>query len=357
MSGKSKKLLQDYRVVGIMSGSSLDGLDLCLTKFNPSSPDKFHIEKAETIEIPSELKENLRSSDKLQSLDLLTLDIAYGQWIGQKVLHFINGHERIDVIGVHGHTVFHHPDLGVSLQIGAGSAISQVTGIPVVDRFREKDVLLGGQGAPLVPFGEKFLFPTIPVFINLGGIANISIHQNGVRAWDIAPCNQVLNHFAMKLGHAFDRDGLIARSGEIDPIWLRKLRSMPYFEQSPPKSLANQFTKVILEDAPERPENGLHTYSHFIAELITQEIHKLEKPSEILFSGGGAKNQFLMSSVSKQLPTDCSILSASETIIEYKEALIFGFLAMNRLLWQPNILSETTGSKTDTCSGVLHLPN
>lgn len=356
---KSKQAQGEYYVVGVMSGSSLDGVDVCLTKFNQLAEQKWSFEmiQTQTLELPQPLSNQLLSADQLQALDLLILDHQYGQWLGEEIKKWIETlSTKPSLIGVHGHTVFHQPASGVSLQIGSGLKISTTTGLPVVDRFRDKDVALGGQGAPLVPFGEGMLFSEYQAFINFGGIANISIHQDSVRAWDIAPCNQVFNFLSRKVGKNYDSEGQLAKTGTVDDSWLHYLGTLEYFHQPPPKSLSNQWTEHVLKNAPSKPENALATYVEFLSTEIANTLNNEAKPMKLLLSGGGAKNTVLIDSIQQKVASHHHLELPSSDIIEYKEALIFAFLALFRHLQLPNVLASATGATRDSVSGILHLP-
>jgi len=355
---KTNQAGTDYYVIGVMSGSSLDGLDVCLTKFNREERWNFSIEASETFEIPESLRLRLKKADQLPAADLFELDVAYGEWIGSALKSWSSKiNSPIELIGVHGHTVFHEPSKGFSIQIGSGSKISLITQLPVVDDFRTKDILLGGQGAPLVPFGEHHLFPNIKIFINLGGIANISFHEEKISAWDIAPCNQVLNHFAQQLGYPFDFNGELAASGTIDADWQSHLNTLNYFHQAPPKSLSNQWTKEVLKNTPSNPIDALRTYVEFLAEQISDTLNNISEGDQVMISGGGAFNKFLIDTINNKIIQRAQIIVPQKELVEYKEALIFGFLALQKKLGLVNIFSSSTGSRRDTVGGTLHLPD
>ncbi|WP_421892250.1 anhydro-N-acetylmuramic acid kinase [Marinoscillum sp.] len=347
--------MTEYYAIGVMSGSSLDGLDVCLCRFTKGQNWSFDLIKGETITIPEEITPQLKQADQLDGLDLALLDIRYGQWIGNQIKAFLmESSFPISVIGVHGHTVFHLPQEYLSVQIGNAEAICVSTQIPTVGGFRGMDVLMGGQGAPLVPFGENQLFPDYSAFVNLGGIANVSVHTEQIRAWDVAPCNQILNHFAKQLGHDFDHGGQLAASGRIDEQWLTYLRGLAYFQLSPPKSLSNQWSAQVLSKAPENPSDGLHTYSHFLAEQLANNLSKVN--GKAMITGGGAYNDFLIQLLKEKVAPELEMIIPSTELINFKEALIFAFLGLMRALHLPNVLSSVTGAQKDTVSGILHLP-
>ncbi len=357
----SQPSVKQYQVIGIMSGSSLDGLDICLTAFEENNNEwSFEIKKADTIDLPPSLIDRLRKSDKISDTDLKALDISYGQWIGEQVKSFVTQEDGvIDCVAVHGHTVFHEPSQGVSLQIGCGKEIAKACGLLVVDNFRIDDIKKGGQGAPLVPVGEFYLFPEITGFVNLGGISNVSIlSEKTIKAWDICPCNQVLNYFSSLLGHSYDRGGQLAKSGSFDKSWYDKLRKLDYLDKKPPKSLSNQWSQnnIIKLEHPEALE-GLHTYTHLLADLIVRDIvQSAEKGITVMFTGGGAHNTYLMQLIEEKAKGTFDVIIPDKSIVEFKEALIFAFLGIMRVLERPNVFASVTGAREDTIAGHLHLP-
>lgn len=341
-----------------MSGSSLDGLDVSLTKFNHTTHWQYEILTSCTLPIPEELKAALRQAPVLSAKEIHLLDIRYGIWIGEILKDWLESLAyKYDLIGIHGHTVYHLPQDHLSLQIGNGLAIAQKTRLPVVDQFRSLDVLLGGQGAPLVPFGEKMLFSDCDAYINLGGIANISIHSEKVLAWDVAPCNQVFNHFANQLGFAYDDGGALSQKGTIDQKWMNHLLSLAYFQQAPPKSLANQWTSEVLKNAPANAFDGLATYIDFLSEQIVFDLTDSIRKGKLMITGGGAYNAHLIEKIREKAGPEFEIYLPNKTLIEQKESVIFGFMALMRWLGQINVLSSVTGAERDSCSGTLHLPN
>ena len=343
-----------------MSGSSLDGVDLCLISFKKDQSWDFKVIKYVQLSLSEELRKRLKNSENLNAREIHELDIDYGFWLGNQIKTFLANDSGVKVIGIHGHTVFHDPKKNLSIQIGNGEVISHVTGLPTVDTFRIKDILHGGQGAPLVPIGDCLLFPDFQAWVNLGGIANITVKkEKGIMAWDIAPCNQVLNFLAGKLGHEYDKNGTIAASGHLLDEWLNELEKPAFFHQTPPKSLDNQWVKQhLITDLPTNTPDALHTYCFFLSKQIHQAVKRFSSPStKILFTGGGANNLFLIDQIKKQLSPSFQVIVPDKIIIDYKEAIIFGFLGLLRFLNQRNVLGEATGSNSDTISGVLHIPD
>lgn len=343
--------------IGLMSGTSLDGLDICLAEFEKKDKWHFQILKAETLPYSTDWENKLRNSIHLSATDLLELHSHYGFYLGQKTKEFIEKHrlenENIDLIASHGHTVFHQPQRKFTLQIGDGRAVKIETGIPVLYDFRSQDVLMKGNGAPLVPIGDELLFAQYDACLNLGGFSNISLKLHGKRiAFDIAPVNIVLNDLAQQLDKSFDKDGDLARKGKIDEILLEQLNSLAFYQQPYPKSLGvewcHQHVFPKLEGIP--PLNALATFTEHIAQQISKIINE-NKIKNILVTGGGAYNTFLIEKI--QLKTESEIIIPEKEIIEYKEALIFAFMGVLRINNEINVLSSATGSTADHCSGVI----
>ncbi|MFY0600821.1 MAG: anhydro-N-acetylmuramic acid kinase [Cyclobacteriaceae bacterium] len=350
-----------YRAIGIMSGSSLDGLDICLSSFSELNNSwDFEIERATTTNIPEGLKEQLRNSTGMDAEALEALDIEYGIWVGEAVKQFIHSIKgEIDLVALHGHTVFHEPAQGISKQLGKGALVAEICGIDVVDDFRIDDIRLGGQGAPLVPVGEYHLFKGFEGFVNLGGIANISVLRGDeIKAWDICPCNQVLNYFSAILGKSFDDGGALAKAGEINQSWLEGLQELDFFQKEGPKSLSNQWGyENIINRTKLDASDVLRTYTQLITDMISSDISRnVSKGSKVLFTGGGAYNSFLIELMKHNLSGDAQVSIPEKDIIEFKEALIFGFLGLLKKLGRPNVFASVTGATADSVSGTIHKP-
>ena len=231
-------------VLGLMSGTSLDGLDLCCVSFSDNYDD-FRILAAKTFPYSPIWKSKLENAFYSTTTEVNALDKEYGVFLGENITDFINTHSLppIDLISSHGHTVFHQPNRGITKQIGSGKEIAKHTGIKVVYDFRTQDVVLGGQGAPLVPIGDVILFNEYDACLNLGGFANVSFDMKNSRiAYDIGACNLILNHFAQKFGYEYDNQGFIAQMGTCDESLLKKLNNIDYYCFNPPKSLAREFS-------------------------------------------------------------------------------------------------------------------
>lgn len=343
-----------YKILGGMSGSSMDGLDLVLATFwRESQGWRFAIDQCETIDFPAYLYQNLQKAPSLSLAHQNNLDRNFGLWIANEITIFSRKCTP-DLLAIHGHTVEHAPEKGISKQLGCGQTIADCTKIRTVTEFRTADVKIGGQGAPLVPVGDFELFNAYDACLNLGGIANISI-RNLKLAGDICPCNQVLNHYAGQLGMKYDDKGSTARKGKVDEGMMVKLRKIPFFETTFPKSLPNHFiSQEILNSVT--PLDGLRTYTEFIAKNIAKMLpHASDKKKRLLISGGGAYNDFLIELLRMEV-ANWEIYLPPKEIIEFKEALIFAFLGLKKIRGEVNVLKSVTGGKYDTSSGTIHLP-
>ena len=338
-------------VLGLMSGSSLDGLDACLASFEKSRNIwKYEILECQTIELPSSLLNRLERSHFLSDSMLQELDNEYGEWIAVAIDKLA---AKSDLIGIHGHTVFHSPAEGRSVQIGNAQVIADFLNTPVVSNFRNLDISLGGQGAPLVPMGEKLIFPNYDGFLNLGGICNASFKKPDDKwvAGDIGPFNQVFNFYASKLGHSFDKDGLLAKSSNIVPDLINQWDEIAYFKTDFPKSLGNDWVRCHFLETSNSPEDVLASFAHFISGEVSQMINRAGI-KQIMVTGGGAYNQFLIERIQDQ--TDIPIVLPSQELIDFKEALIFGFLGLLRIRNETNVMAECTGASQDSCSGDIY---
>jgi len=334
-----------------MSGSSLDGLDACLAQFEKTGETwTYRILESATFPLPVDLVHELRASPELNALGLLTLNVAYGKWIAKTITALA---ARAELISLHGHTVFHSPGDNVSLQIGSGEVVNLLTSKPVVAQFRNTDIFLGGQGAPLVPMGEKMLFPSYDSFLNLGGICNASFTISGNWiAGDIGPFNQVFNHYAATVGLPMDTDGEMARSGKRMADLMHNWGEINYFKQPFPKSLANQWVSghfLNITNVP--PADILHSFAHFITDQISNVINGYS-PKRLLITGGGAFNSYLISLLREKCRTELHLPDSQ--LIECKEALIFGFLGLLRARHEVNVLASCTGANRDSSSGVIY---
>ncbi|MHC1775918.1 MAG: anhydro-N-acetylmuramic acid kinase [Lentimicrobium sp.] len=346
--------------LGIMSGTSLDGLDLALCRFKVQNGKwSYEILKAETIPYPEEWQKILMGLHHADALTISLIHTRYGHWIGQACNQFLKAAPVIpQIIASHGHTIFHRPGEGMTLQIGSGAAIAAETGITSVCDFRSLDVALGGQGAPLVPIGDKLLFGNYTACVNIGGFANLSFQQDGRRvAWDICPANYILNREAARLGLKMDESGNLARKGTLSEVLLDKLNHLDYYSQPGPKSLGREWVEArvlpLLTNTSWSPETILRTFTEHIA---IQTGHALPETESgiVLFTGGGAHNTFLMERISWHTKHHIEI-PANETV-DFKEALIFSLLGVLRINNQNNCLAEVTGALRDNCGGSVFRP-
>ena len=358
-----------YKVIGVMSGTSLDGLDIAYCEFTYTHKKwHFELKSAQTISYDRSMKKMLQSLDSRTGLDLALTDIKFGEFIGEQVKQFILSKDiEADFIASHGHTIFHQPVVGLTKQIGNGASIASICNLPVINDFRIADVALGGQGAPLVPIGDRHLFNDYQFCLNLGGIANISYEsENGRTALDIAPCNMVLNALANQLDLDYDKDGEIAYSGKLNKELLEELNNLDYYSTPPPKSLGKEWVdqKImpIIDDFDGRLKNKICTFCHHVGIQIRKTIKNAQagdisknSRNQMLITGGGAFNKFLIEQINYYNPT-LNITIPSVNLIEFKEAIIFGFLGVLRWRNEVNCLKTVTGAKRDNCGGVLHEP-
>ena len=262
---------------------------------------------------------------------------------------------QADAVASHGHTIFHQPHLRLTTQIGDGDAIAAETGLTVVCKFRNLDVALGGQGAPLVPIGDRLLFGQYDACLNLGGIANISYETSDGRreAYDICPCNMALNYLARRKGKSYDADGMMAREGKVSQPLLDKLNALDYYHLGLPKSLGKEWFVAnmlpLIETEALSVNDLLSTIVEHIAHQVAEAV-KGHKVGTMLATGGGAKNKYLIARMQAHLP-DCQIVVPADEIIDYKEAIIFALLGYLRLCGKNNCLSSVTGAKHDNCGG------
>lgn len=350
---------KNFDAIGLMSGTSLDGLDIAFCEFRLNGIKwEFDILKAETVKYTQVWLQLLSEAPSLDGQGLALLHTSYGHWIGQTVDQFINKHKiNPKIIASHGHTIFHRPNERMTLQIGSGAAIAAETGITTVNDFRSLDIALGGQGAPLVPIGDKLLFSDYDACVNIGGFANISLDSaNSRKAFDICPANIVLNWLANKLGLPFDASGSIASNNKIDDNLLRKLEDLDYYKKTGPRSLGREWveqTVIPLLDASKLDvAELLSTFTHHIAMQISSKLPQ-NKGNRVIFTGGGAHNHYLIQSIRNL--SNCEIVVPNDLLIDFKESLIFALLGVLRMQGMINCLSLATGASKDSCSGAIHL--
>lgn len=346
-------------IVGIMSGTSLDGLDLALCEFKTIKNEyHFNIIKAQTINYTSSWKKRLNDAKNATAEQYFKLNSLYGNFIGKQVVLFLNDIDaKVDAIASHGHTVFHQPQLGFTTQIGCGATIAAKTNITTICDFRSLDVALGGQGAPLVPIGDELLFNKYEACLNIGGFANISFKNNkGHRvAHDICEANLLLNYLAEKMGHAYDKNGNLAKAGKVNDALLLKLNSLSFYQQVGAKSLGREwFEKTVLPFFKENKsdiKNLLATAVEHIAQIIANNLNK-NSIKTILITGGGAYNSQLIVAIKQK--TNCQLIIPNKNLINFKEALIFAFLGHLRLQQKTNTLKLVTGASRDSSGGSVY---
>lgn len=353
-----------YRSIGLMSGSSLDGLDIVFTELEERAGKwSFEIKVADCIAYNEEWCERLQSAYSLNARDYLLLHSDYGKYIGQTVNNFIEKNaldHQVQLISSHGHTVFHEPSKGMTSQLGDGATIAATTGINVVSDLRAMDVALGGQGAPIVPLGERLLLPNHTYYLNLGGIANISCNAEKYIAFDVCPANRVLNMLAAKTGKQYDEDGNAAKTGKINTQLLSQLNSQEYYKESFPKSLANSFgTDVIfpvIESLSLPINDALRTYTEHIVLQITYAVNSLHStsPAQMLVTGGGAFNKFLIERLKESLSAlNVEVIVPEDSLVKYKEALIMALLGVLRWREEDTVLSSVTGASRNSIGGAV----
>ena len=356
-----------YTVLGIMSGSSLDGIDLAVCTFLLDSAREdpvgsWSIDAARTVAYSESWRKRLRAAAEQSARELQALDADLGQWIGEQVVAFLqqNATPAPQLIGCHGHTVFHEPAEGYSLQIGAGAAISALTGLPVVTDLRSADIAAGGEGAPLAPVADRHLFPQYRAFLNLGGIANFSIrrHEGAFLAGDLSGCCQILDRLAALREMPYDDGGRLARSGSFLPDLHRTIRSLPFHGRPCPKSLSNQWVTdtlwPVLRDHPGTVEDRMHTFVEFLTETIIGELEVFIPDGDnlrVLVTGGGAHNSYLMERLARR--GDLSFETEGQ-VADFKEAALIALCALLRWKELPNSLASATGADRDTINGALY---
>lgn len=342
--------------IGLMSGTSVDGLDVCCATFTYKDGKwSFHIDCARGYDYPAHLKAKLgREVQNMSAYEFVAFHSEYGRFLGERVNDFMKEFGvKPDIIASHGSTVFHEPQKKIMYQIGDGAAIAAVTGISTVSDFRRLDIMLGGQGAPLVPIGDNLLFGEYDYCLNIGGFSNISWREGDKRiAFDISPVNYVINRFTRQIGLEMDRDGLIAAKGTVCQQLLDKLNSLDYYSKTWPKSLGREWVEAnvfpLLDASGLSLEDLLRTYYEHCA----HQLARVTMPGRsLLVTGGGAYNKFLISRMEEL--SGCRIVVPEPAIIEFKEALIFAFLGVLYMFDQPSCLQSVTGASKDNIGGML----
>ena len=344
-----------------MSGTSLDGLDISLCKYYRK--DKrwaYEFLDFECIPYSIDLVKKIRNVYDTSARKLVETDIELATYLGEKIAIFIeNCKFSVDLIASHGQTIFHVPEKKYTCQIGSGAVIAAITGLPVISDFRQQDITLGGQGAPLVPIGDELLFGEYAACLNLGGFANISYNKDGRRlAFDICAVNFVLNHFARKKNLEYDCDGKLASEGSVNNELLDKLNDLDFYKKTSPKSLGQEWVEnsvfPLMNNYKElTAEDLLRTYSEHICFQISKAFLAFAG-EKVLVTGGGTKNSFIMERI-REL-SEKKIIIPDNNLIDFKEAIVFGFLGVLRFKNEINCLASVTGAKRDSCTGALYLP-
>ena len=368
-----------YRVIGLMSGSSLDGLDIAFAEFQEQGGKWTYEIKASACYIYDEdWKNRLQQATSLSAEDYQLLHTAFGQYMGERVNEFIEDQQleyQVALVSSHGHTTFHVPAKKMTAQLGDGAAIAAVTKLPVVTDLRAMDIAFGGQGAPIVPIGEKLLMDDYDYFLNIGGIANISRNSDPYIAFDVCPANRVLDMLANEAGEPFDNGGAMAASGSVNHQLLEKLNTLDYYQQPAPKSLANDFGTGIIYPLIKASScsipDALRTYTeHIVMQLVHAikgtkdksypganpvENHKPQTTDlKLLVTGGGAFNRFLVKRLEEELKSlSIEVVVPDANLVSYKEALIMAFIGVLRWRQEYNVLSSVTGASRNSIGGAL----
>lgn len=352
---------EKYTIIGVMSGTSLDGVDLAHIVFTVKNNKwEFEILESETIAYPNDWLNKLKIAVGFSKTQLEKLNQDYTQLLATIISDFVKKYDikNLDAISSHGHTILHQPQNGFTLQIGNLPEIATLLNQTVICDFRVQDVQLGGQGAPLVPIGDRILFSEYDYCINLGGFSNVSFEQNNERiAFDISPVNTVLNFYANQLGLDYDDKGLISKTGNCNEELLKELNALDFYQKKHPKSLGFEFVKEtilpLIESHTIPLEDKLHTFTEHVALQIALALPN--KNGSLFITGGGAYNDFLIERIQYYLP-EMKIIIPSPKILEFKEALIFALLGVLKLRGEINVLSSVTGAKTDHSSGKIYSP-
>lgn len=348
--------MSSYRVIGLMSGSSLDGLDVCDVIFTENENMwKYEIQHTEGYPYDAYFQKALRRLPDSSAYELAEMHTTFSRINAQYLKDFFTKYPdalQATCIVSHGQTIFHQPEKSFTTQIGCGATLAALTGKTVVCDLRTYDVALGGQGAPLVPFGEKYLFPEYQYFLNIGGICNIAIHQKEeVKAFDICPGNTLLNLLAQKRGRPFDKDGEIARAGKISSDLLQQLSKIDFYQKKGPKSLGTEHLMRDWWSTIDASTISVEDKMATVVEHIAIEISKYLSHKTTLVTGGGALNTFL---VERLRAHQIDAINPSRETIEYKEALIIAFVGLMRILGRTNFISSVTGSSRDNMGGAIY---
>ena len=364
------------KVIGIMSGTSLDGMDFCYVEFKrelrhgvkegKSADDykwSYNIIKAEDESYPQELKDKLNTAQNLSAEEYARLNSDYGLYLGERIKAFmVRNNATPSFIASHGQTIFHQPGVHFTGQIGSGAGIAAKTGVDCICDFRTTDVALGGQGAPLVPIGDRALFGDFDYCLNLGGFSNISFEsktRNAREAYDISPVNYVLNWYMRTIGKEYDKDGELAKSGKVCTELLDKLNNLSFYTQKGPKSLGREWVEneviPLIESYKISLADKLCTFCEHAAVQTSKNVSAKSDgtKSKVLVTGGGALNKYLMERFAANAP-QCEYVIPDRLTIDFKEALIFAFLGVLYVADLPNCMSSVTGAEYDCIGGAMY---
>ncbi len=348
-----------YKVLGLMSGTSMDGLDLAFVEFTAGKRWSFKLLESATYPYDRHWETTLSTAHTLTGNDLMARHSAYGRYLGEQCQTFLrkNKIDRVDLIASHGHTIFHQPEHGFTFQLGDGAALHAVTGIPVVSDFRSLDVHLGGEGAPLVPMGDRMLFPSYDVCLNLGGIANLSMEVKAKRkAFDVCFCNMALNYLMKEKNKSFDQDGSEASHGEVNQTLFEHMLLAYRFIRKKRKSIGREFFEHAVQPLLDNKAVPLADRLRTVCESVAFEVEDALPAGgnlQLYVTGGGARNKFLIDVMRSRLAGKAVIVLPPKEIIDFKEAIIFAFLGVLRIRNENNVLCSVTRATRDSCSGVL----
>lgn len=351
------------KIIGLMSGSSLDGVDLALCEFDQQENTLFwKILKSSTCSYSAEWKSRLINLPISSARDLMLADYEIGYLFGEMVWDFAKG-QSVDYIASHGHTLFHEPENKMTCQIGNGAAIAQTAGITTINDFRSSDISLGGHGAPLASIVDRDLLTDYAALVNLGGISNVSFTKKGsVFAYDVSPCNQLLNYLAAKCGLEYDKNGEMASRGQSHQGLMDEFLKFEFYKLDHPKSLDNnalqKYFFPVLDGFDLSVMDKMSTAVELIATTLTDELQKelssTEDVAKVLLTGGGAKNKFLVERI-RQLNPNQQIVVPDETLIDFKEALLMAYMGYLRVMGKTNVACSVTGAEKDSISGAIYI--
>ncbi len=362
--------MSEYRVLGMMTGGSMDGIDMayCRIRCDENYKWSYSIEVAECIPLAAKWKQRLKALVLQNAVSYLKTDVYFGHYLGETARQFIERHqllEHIDFIASHGQSIFHQPENQLTSQIGDGAAIAAETGMPVICNFRTLDIALGGQGTPMAPVIDKLMFPEYAFCLNLGGVANISFkHNHRIIGFDICAVNSVLNSLADTIGLEMDKDGEIARSGKVHNDLLEELNQQWYYDKPYPKSIGGGWiSKVFLPVFRKFRipiEDSLRTATEHISTQIAKDIHKIYVnegispaiTNSMLVTGGGAFNKFLLEQINLRVPV--TVVVPDPNTIKFKEALLVALMGVLRLRGEANMFASVTGARADSCGGEIY---